>query len=169
MSSGYLQKKINYPYFKAFANAAQQLDNVGSGSANGFPFPNVDISGGIGGYSTTTHRYTVPVKGLYHFNIVLNIINNNAVATNETYNLGFNINNGEKTYVRKDSPEAWSTDEIEHVFDYSTILLLNANDTINVMITGNSSRQDIKAINTSLPGMQLSSYFEGYLISQFSS
>jgi hypothetical protein len=156
--SGYLQKKTNYPYFKCFLTDGIKLNsNFGIASTNGVNFSTIDIISNNSDYNTGTFTYTVPISGLYRFNITLSCYNTSNTS-DDSINIGFNINNGTRYYGRFDNPEHYAGNGTQYLINYTTIVLLTKNDTVKVFCYDNTTDQIYYG----------NSFFEGYLITSFS-
>lgn len=157
--SGYLQKKTNYPYFKSFLTSGTYTpaDGVGVSTTNGISFTRIDIISNTNDYNTTTCAYTVPISGLYRFNVTMSCNNTNG-PTDDSMHVGFNINNGTRYYGRVDNPEYFAESGKQYLINYTIIILLNKNDTVKVFFFNNVRTQEYYD----------TSFFEGYLITSFS-
>ncbi len=155
----YKQSQSTYPYFSV-TNSTSTSNPLDTLLASSTTFFNTDVNSGAGTYSNG--KYTAPVKGLYYIEVILNCVNQSG-STDDSgeWGVAFKQNSTDSTESTRyitDNPGSRSTQDIEYVTRFSTILQLNVNGYVRVYSSGFSDAE-----------MYLSyrNYFTGYLIAAF--
>ena len=175
MTTSYICKKENYPFFRAYLLTSETIrvgrvssgGTHGDGTDPGFKFDTIDISGSGTYDNVTNYSYTVPMTGLYYFNMNLNILGETGDNTAQSIIIfvGFNINNNKRIYRHYTDPENWVTENKSYNIRYSITVPMNMGDTIKVY--ANSPTADTDAFQEYQGGGPGFTFFEGYLVSGY--
>lgn len=155
----YRTSQSTYPYFCINNNTTTTnlLDTI---LASNTTFFNNDAGSGAGTYSNG--KYTAPVKGLYYIEVILNCVNQSAANDDSgEWGIAFKQNSTdsvESTRHVTDNPGDRSTQDVEYVTRFSTILQLNAGGYVRVYSSGFTEFETY---------LSYRNYFMGYLIAEF--
>jgi hypothetical protein len=162
--ASYKQSESNYPYFCQSGPGTNQNTNITTISTSTTFWNNgTNLERGYESITTNTAGglvFTAPVKGLYYFKIIFNCINQSNNGDDDGI-WGFTITKSDISSNRyiTDNPESISFTDKEYNTKFSTVVYLNANDTVKVYSVGFTGLQTYLAN---------SCFFMGYLIAGFS-
>ncbi len=164
-SASFKQSQSTYPYFCQSGPSANTDTNLASiCTSTTFWNGGTNLERGSACITTNTANglvFTAPVKGLYHFTIMLNMLNQSNTGDDSGY-WGITITKSGVATNRtiQDDQENIATTTTEYNTQFSTIAYLNANDTVKMYSTGFTGNLQTYLAN--------SCYFMGYLVAGFS-
>ena len=158
--TGFKEIQTNYPYFIATRNGDVAIG--GGNTLKIMPF-NYELTDNGSDYSTTTYKFTAPVKGLYQFNVGLSIINNNITGADEaddSHTWGFRKNHemtGATFYQLADNWGNRTNNASQLSRGFSISVPMNSNDTMCVFY---DEKEDFEVLMSE-------SIFSGHLVKEF--
>lgn len=154
------QPQNTYPYF-CFSGPATTGSYTITSAAAGNSIFSTQLDLGSNHFSNGV--FTAPVNGAYYFQIILNVINNSATS-DDTGNWGIKITYANSTVsyrVVTDNPENIATTGTEYVTQFSGVVYLDSNSTVQMYGNGFASSGNTVEFTAN------QSFFMGYLINRF--